>query len=157
MVGLFGWYKCGFSPIFPRLLLSFIPLSFHGHMEKPGCTPNILKKSPPILPTSGSSTIHRGEGHLKILCLSRQKGMVLRIFKDSRTKASSGEILHGAPVSIRGIWWLLGPLTLVLKRTVLRWWRDSLGSSSCCLSPQLGQKPKTGILRSQFPRTRSRK
>jgi hypothetical protein len=118
MVGPFGLYKCGPTPNFPRLLLSFIPPSFRGPMEKPGCTPSTLRKSPPILPVSSSSVTHQGRGHLRILCLSKQKSMVMRISKYSQARAFSGETRRGALVSNRGTWWLSGPPTLVSRRTV---------------------------------------
>ena len=41
--------------------------------------------------------------------------MVLRTLRCSQVRASSEEVLHGVLVSIRGTWWLLGPLTLELK------------------------------------------
>ncbi len=105
MVAAFSLYKCGFTPTSPQFPLSFIQPLSHGHMEKPICMPGILKKSPLILPASNSSVIYQERDHLKNSCLSRQKGMVLRIFINSQTKASLEEMLHGALVSIRGIWW----------------------------------------------------
>jgi hypothetical protein len=126
MVGPFGSCICGLTLTSPQLLLSFIQPLPYGHMEKLGCTPGILKKSPHILPALNSSVIHRERDHLKNSCLSRQKGMVLRISRNSQAKASSEEMLHGALVSIRGIWWLLEPPMLVWKPNVLIWWQGSL-------------------------------
>ena len=108
MVGPFGWFKCGPTLTFPQLLLSFILLSCHGLMEKPGCMPGSLRKkeSPPSLHVSNFSMIHPGGGRLKSSCLLRQRSMVLRISESSRAKASSEETRHGVLVQL-----LLLPLT----------------------------------------------
>ena len=103
MVGPFGSSKCGLTPTSLRSLLSFIlPLS-HGLMEKSGCTLGTLKKFPPFLLALSSSVTHRGGGHLRSLCLLRQRCMVLRISTNSRAKASLESLAWGAYLQSRDL------------------------------------------------------
>ena len=150
MAGLCGSSKCGPIPTFLRLLLSFILPPCHGLMEKLGCMPSFLKKSPPSPHVSSSSMTYRGGGCLKNLCHSRQRSMALRTSNSSRAKASSEETRHGVLVSNWGTWWLLGPPMLVLKHTALRWWRGSLGLFNCYLFPPSGSKTRIGWLKLPF-------
>jgi hypothetical protein len=154
---IFGSSKYGLTPTFPRSLLSFILPSSHGLLEKLGCTPGTLKKFIPFLPTLSSLVTHREGGHLKNLCLSRQRCMVLRIFTNSRAKVSLEGTLRGALVSNRETWWSSGPSMLVLKHTALRQWRGSLGLSNCYLFLPSGPKTRIGWLELPFLKMRPNK
>ena len=128
-------------------------------MEKPGFMPGLLKKreSPPSLHVSSFSATHRGRGCLKNSCPSRQGSMALRTSNNSRAKTSSEETRHEVPVFNQGIWWLLGPLMLVLKPTAPRWWRDNLGLFDCYLFLPRGPKTQIGWLKPSSPKTKPSK